>query len=375
VNNRNEMLQPGIERNHARADLIRETQALIWDEAPAANQAVLNCASETCQRCTESQLPFGGKTVILLGDFRQTCPVVKKGSRIQIIQASIRSSPLWKHFTMYRLTLPIRNAGDLPFAHFVDAIGDGAGPEIPLTMFNIVHSAEELTDFVYPTTILSQPAKCLERAILAPTNEQVNLYNSIIMAGVQGEERTYFATDRLQEMEDADIPSVEPAPILDYQMLHTPPGMPPHRLNIKVNSVCRLLRNISIERGLVKNVRVVVVHLGNHLITVRILRNDNAPLTEADDLLIPRINFTADLPSGYTLLRKQFPLAPSYATTFNSCQGMTLRILGIDLTRNVFSHGQLYTALSRVRKRQHARIRLLEGQSTTTNVTFDELLA
>jgi hypothetical protein len=58
------------------------------------------------------------------------------------------------------------------------------------------------------------------------------------------------------------------------------------------------------------------------------------------------------------LLRCQFPLAPAYATTFNSCQGLTLDIVGVDLTRPVFSHGQLYTALSRIRHHNDAKVRL-----------------
>ncbi|KIM52666.1 hypothetical protein SCLCIDRAFT_140708, partial [Scleroderma citrinum Foug A] len=74
------------------------------------------------------------------------------------------------------------------------------------------------------------------------------------------------------------------------------------------------------------------------------------------------------------LHRKQFPLAPAYATTFNSCQGLTLDCVGIDLTRPVFSHGQLYTALSRIRHRSHARVRLRPGETTTTNVTYHEIL-
>jgi ATP-dependent DNA helicase PIF1 len=39
------------------------------------------------------ELPFGGKTIVLGGDFRQVLPVVKKGSRGQIVGASLRRSP------------------------------------------------------------------------------------------------------------------------------------------------------------------------------------------------------------------------------------------------------------------------------------------
>ena len=37
-------------------------------------------------------------------------------------------------------------------------------------------------------------------------------------------------------------------------------------------------------------------------------------------------------------MRRQFPLTAAYATTFNSCQGLTLDRMGADLTKPVFSH-------------------------------------
>jgi ATP-dependent exoDNAse (exonuclease V) alpha subunit len=111
------------------------------------------------------------------------------------------------------------------------------------------------------------------------------------------------------------------------------------------------------------------------LITIRLLWGvGGGEIFDDDEVLIPRITFLTELPSEYTLRRQQFPLAPAYATTFNSCQGMTLATLGIDLTRDVFSHGQLYTALSRIRHRDDARVRLQPGQSSTINVTYEELL-
>ena len=80
-----------------------------------AKSAVLRCVDETCRRIMHNDLPFGGKVVVLLGDFRQTCPVIRFGTRRQIVGASIRSSALWPHFVVRRLTKPIRNAEDLPF--------------------------------------------------------------------------------------------------------------------------------------------------------------------------------------------------------------------------------------------------------------------
>ncbi|KAI0769662.1 hypothetical protein BD413DRAFT_477220 [Trametes elegans] len=133
--------------------------------------------------------------------------------------------------------------------------------------------------------------------------------------------------------------------------------------------------NFAPDRGLVKNTRVVVMHIGRRIVTVRILRGiGGVSSVDAEDVVISRIPFTAALESGHRLVRRQFPLAPAYATTFNSCQGLTLDVVGVDLTRPVFSHGQLYTALSRIRHRTHAKVRLRRGQTSTRNVTYHEIL-
>ena len=76
VQDRNDMLISPIERNSPRGEFINEASLIIWDEAPMANRTVLACIDEVCKRVTENILPFGGKVVILLGDFRRTCPVV-----------------------------------------------------------------------------------------------------------------------------------------------------------------------------------------------------------------------------------------------------------------------------------------------------------
>jgi len=49
----------------------------------------------------------------------------------------------------------------------------------------------------------------------------------------------------------------------------------------------------------------------------------------------------------FTLRRRQFPVRPAFAMTINKSQGQTLQRVGIFLRKPVFSHGQLYVALSR----------------------------
>jgi hypothetical protein len=39
------------------------------------------------------------------------------------------------------------------------------------------------------------------------------------------------------------------------------PGIPAHKLRLKVGAICTIARNLSIENGLVKNARVIVEQL------------------------------------------------------------------------------------------------------------------
>lgn len=375
VNENNEFLEASIDRNSPQGELIRMASVIIWDEAPMANRAVLECVEETCRRVMDNDVPFGGKVVILLGDFRQTCPVIQRGTRVQVVDASIKSSPLWQHFKIFHLLVPIRNAEDLLFATVVDAIGDGAGPSISLDMLDSIQLPVDLIDFVFPVQCLNEPVACVKRSILAPTNRQIDAYNATVIEHVEGVQRTYLAADSLKEADEAGIDSTR-CSIIDYVARENPPGLPPHSLAVKTNAIYRLLQNFSLDRGLMKNMRVFMVEVGHRLVKVRMIRpNDAANVTTSeDDVLIPRISFTYSLPSGHTLLRRQFPIAAAYATTFNSCQGLTLDAVGVDLTRDVFSHGQLYTALSRIRHRSHAKLLLRPGESSTTNVTFLDIL-
>jgi hypothetical protein len=133
--------------------------------------------------------------------------------------------------------------------------------------------------------------------------------------------------------------------MLEYYTLHNPPGIPPRELLIKVGALYCILRNFSITHRLMKNTCVLINYIGNHLITVnKISFTDNDSFIDPENILIPCIIFSYYNPHHcYTFLCCQFPLAPAYATTFHSCQGLTVDHIGVDLTLPVFICGQLYT--------------------------------
>lgn len=88
------------------AKILNEVQVIIWDEAPASNKYALQCADKILRKIMkEPGSPFGGKIMLLGGDFRQCLPVLKMGNRSEKLDICIKMSDLWKHFKTFSLII------------------------------------------------------------------------------------------------------------------------------------------------------------------------------------------------------------------------------------------------------------------------------
>ena len=158
-----------------------------------------------------------------------------------------------------------------------------------------------------------------------------------------------------------------------------PTGMPAHDLKLKVGMPIILLRNLNSALGLANGTRLTVTAFptGGRLIQARVLTGTAA----GSEVLIPRIKLNSDttnMPVEFS--RRQFPVRPAFAMTINKSQGQTLQRVGIYLPVPVFTHGQLYVAMSRVGLRAGVSIMLPHecrdenGVAHTPNVVYREIL-
>ncbi|XP_019186005.1 PREDICTED: uncharacterized protein LOC109180750 [Ipomoea nil] len=129
-----------IKQGSPLAELIIKSKLIIWDEAPMMHKHCFEALDRTMRdlmrfkNSRSSTMTFGGKTVVLGGDFRQILPVIPKGTRQDIIQVSINSSYLWNNCEVLRLTKNLRlrgvtNEDDVEkldsFAKWIADLGDG----------------------------------------------------------------------------------------------------------------------------------------------------------------------------------------------------------------------------------------------------------
>ena len=150
----------------------------------------------------------------------------------------------------------------------------------------------------------------------------------------------------------------------DYLLLCS--GIPNHKLKLKTGIPIMLLRNIDQAKGLCNGTRLQVKHLGKNVICATVITGKNI----GDSIFIPRMDLVpSDSGLPFKFQRRQFPISLCFAMTINKSQGQTLSRVGLYLPQPVFTHGQLYVAISRVKTKRGLKILILDEDGKVTNTT------
>jgi ATP-dependent DNA helicase PIF1 len=234
---------------------------------------------------------------------------------------------------------------------------------IPNNLCSVVKDLKSLSEQIYPNLNILHSENLTwlnERVILTPKNDTAASINDSLLDQLPTEMAKYSSVDSVVELDD----------VVNYpvEFLHTlnPPGIPPHNLCLKIGAPIMLLRNL-IPPKLCNGTRLRVKTLHKHVIEATIFTGCG----RGETVFLPRIPL---IPSDYhfQFKRLQFPIKVCFAMTINKAQGQSLKVAGVDLRNDCFSHGQLYVACSRVSSPDSLVILLPVGR--TKNIVYKEVL-
>lgn len=254
-------------------------------------------------------------------------------------------------------------------------VGENPEPKINLpSSMSRCGDLLELISKIYPgIESISKPTPeyLNERTILSPRNDEVAEINKMVLDMYKGKSHTFLAADKQEQMNgnEASAGATYTSEILNQQ---NPSGLPPFQLDLKVGCPVMLLHNLSPTSGLCNGTRLRVEICEPHVIVATILTGDKA----GNVVFIPRISLTPSSSNVIRMTRRQFPIRLAYAMTINKSQGQSVTHVGVDLRSPVFSHGQLYVALSRCTTagRIHVLLPKTCTAHETTNVVYPEVL-
>jgi hypothetical protein len=371
-----------------RLELLKHCTVIFWDEFVSNNRDLFEAVWRTFIGVNKKLI------FVCAGDFHQILPVVKRGLKGDVIDATISSSPLWEKFKILHLTENMRLSGlrrgltaestaadrhhceeqeryasfllDLSCnnqqsPHLIVLHIDVVNPSLykvglPLLKYFVSSAQDDAVAWLYPNATFDATI-ALDSVILASTNIAVDRWNHVIQSLNPEPSKDYYSRDSFDEVDDENDTLRN---MLNEETLNsfTRNGVPTHILTFKVNDVCLVLRAIPCLK-LATNTRVQIVRLQSNSVRVKTLNEPTSRFVN-----IPRITFKFRLEysESFQMTRMQLPLRLAYCITFNKSQSQTLYKVLCDCTGEPFAHGHAYVAFSRVRDCSNIRVFVQDEQ-------------
>lgn len=314
-----------------------ECEYLIVDEISMISGNLFTKLDSVARAVKKVSQPFGGITLILVGDFLQLPPVIRGGPGTKADFAFC--SKAWREcaLTVIQLTHVFRQE-DAPFIHALAEIREG---ECTRETRSLLAACEQQTHQAQQRGIM--PTE------LFATRKEVAGINTQKLKKLKGPHVTYHCLD-----------AGDKGPLASLQKNCQAVQM----LELKVGAQVMLVKNLDPDLGLVNGSRGVVTRLVVEEASTTAARhavcNESTwpVVLFANGLELPMYPETWEIQARRKTVasRTQVPLILAWSLTIHKCQGMSLDSATLSLS-SCFAPGQAYVALSRIRDPRSLQLR------------------
>ncbi|XP_062576240.1 uncharacterized protein LOC134238134 [Saccostrea cucullata] len=324
---------------------LRDLQILVIDEVSMVYKKLLFYIHERLVQIKKCKEPFGGVSVIAVGDFYQLPPV--KQRKDERLYAKNTSYPVdyWRDFfKIIELNEVMRQRQDVPFA----------------TALNCLRIREQDQQLARETNLIIN--ECIREGAedvlhVYSTNEEVNNYNLAMLRK---------SCKDLVEIEAKDFQknaATGNLTLREKPLKGSKNDSLCSSLLLAVNARVMLTRNCDVKDGLVNGVVGVISHfvfeqntssidsIGVIFDNKNVGKQSGKRTKKGNLVLLNRVQEEMIEKKSKAMVRHQFPLRLAWACTAHKVQGMTVEKVVVNLDRT-FSPGQAYVALSRVTSQQ-----------------------
>ena len=323
-------------------DLVRaqlsNAEIIVIDEVSMVSKTIFAYVDERLKQIKGSQKPFGGMSVLAVGDFYQL-PPISRAKPLCVYEPD--QTDLWRdQFQMITLTEIMRQKDDIAYAEM-------------LNRMRVKQKSDTLSeaDRALLSQAITEPALCpIDALHIFPRNRDVDTHNDETLKLLHSDITIIDADDYKQDRSKRMVRQEKPSGGTKQDLEKT--------LKVAVGARVMITRNIDVDDGLVngtfgKIAQIVTCERDGAVYTKMLgleLDNENAGQCHrgkipggADNVVyIERVEEKLRHAT-----RKQFPIKLAFACTVHKVQGMTTSTAVVSLNK-CFADGMAYVALSRV---------------------------
>lgn len=314
-----------IQNNYQKLNNYLYTEILIIDEVSMLNLDTFEFIDYAARIIRNTNLPFGGIQVILVGDFYQLPPVSSETK-------FIFNSELWNNIIDYSIILKKSyRQSDTQLINFLNKIRVGKIDKETLYIFD---NCKKLIPDKQYTHLYSKKAIA-------------NTKNLIEMMKLPGDE--FKIHSKIINKKKGD----------STKYLFPKNSKIAETLTLKENSFIMITVNLDFKKKLVNGTQCKFLKF----------EDENAVILTEDGNKHLVSKFQWDFKNYYI---EQYPFALAWAITIHKSQGMGIEYLSVDVGKNIFEDGQTYVALSRAKNLTGLHIKDFDISSIRCNRNVDK---